>query len=149
MNAAVACPPLHFKVKDSSTSRSDLFRRKEIKFALSCADVEKLRHVFLGSCQQVTHKSTVSQVRSLYLDNALLSSCRAHADGVSRRHESDGKDERLFRTLVEDDILIHAEVIPRSRFKRMIDLRLLVSHECLGIWLFRHTQQLGCPKIGF
>ena len=43
------------------------------------------------------------------------------ADGVSRRLRSDGKDERIFRILVEDNINIHAEVIPRSRFKQMVE----------------------------
>src|SRR5271163_1211098 len=42
-------------------------------------------------------------------------------DGVSRRLPSDGKDERVFRILVENGINIHAEVIPRSRFKQMVD----------------------------
>src|SRR5688572_33112383 len=43
------------------------------------------------------------------------------ADGVSRRLRSDGKEERIFRILVEDGINIHAEVIPRSRFKQMVE----------------------------
>ncbi len=43
------------------------------------------------------------------------------ADGVSRRLPSDGKDERIFRILVENDVNIHAEVIPRSRFKKMVE----------------------------
>ena len=43
------------------------------------------------------------------------------ADGVSRRLPSDGTDERVFRILVENGINIHAEVIPRSRFKRMVE----------------------------
>jgi hypothetical protein len=43
------------------------------------------------------------------------------ADGVSRRLLSDGNDERIFRTLVENGINIHAEVIPRSRFKKMVE----------------------------
>ena len=43
------------------------------------------------------------------------------ADGVSRRILSDGNDERLFRILVEDGINIHAEVIPRGRFKKMVE----------------------------
>jgi uncharacterized protein len=42
-------------------------------------------------------------------------------DGVSRRLLSDGKDERIFRILVENGINIHAEVIPRSRFKKMVE----------------------------
>jgi hypothetical protein len=43
------------------------------------------------------------------------------ADGVSRRLRSDGNDERIFRILVENGIDIHAEVIPRSRFKQMVE----------------------------
>jgi hypothetical protein len=43
------------------------------------------------------------------------------ADGVSRRLLSDGNDERIFRILVENGINIHAEVIPRSRFKKMVE----------------------------
>ena len=43
------------------------------------------------------------------------------ADGVSRRLRSDGNDERTFRILVENGINIHAEVIPRSRFRKMVE----------------------------
>src|SRR5262249_2874133 len=43
------------------------------------------------------------------------------ADGVSRRLPSDGNDERIFRILVENGIDVHAEVIPRSRFKKMVE----------------------------
>ncbi|WP_165223455.1 hypothetical protein [Aquisphaera insulae] len=43
------------------------------------------------------------------------------ADGVSRRLPSDGEDPRIFRILVEDGINIHAEVIPRTRFKQMVE----------------------------
>jgi hypothetical protein len=43
------------------------------------------------------------------------------ADGVSRRLPSDGEDERIFRILVENGINIHAEVIPRTRFKKMVE----------------------------
>jgi len=43
------------------------------------------------------------------------------ADGVTRRLPSDGEDERIFRILVEDGINLHAEVIPRSRFKKMVE----------------------------
>ena len=42
------------------------------------------------------------------------------ADGVSKRLRSDGESERLFRSFAEDGINIHAEVIPRSRFRRMM-----------------------------
>jgi uncharacterized protein len=43
------------------------------------------------------------------------------ADGVSRRLPSDGENERIFRILVENGINIHAEVIPRARFKKMVE----------------------------
>jgi len=43
------------------------------------------------------------------------------ADGVSRRLPSDGNNERIFRILVENGVIIHAEVIPRSRFKKMVE----------------------------
>lgn len=43
------------------------------------------------------------------------------ADGVSRRLRSDGNDERIFRVFVENGINVHAEVIPRSRFRQMIE----------------------------
>lgn len=43
------------------------------------------------------------------------------ADGVSRRLRSDGSDERISRILVENGINIHAEVIPRSRFRQMVE----------------------------
>jgi len=43
------------------------------------------------------------------------------ADGVTRRLRSDGNDERIFRLLVENGINVHAEVIPRSRFKMMVE----------------------------
>ena len=42
-------------------------------------------------------------------------------DGVTKRLRSDGKDERIFRILVEDGINIHAEIIARSRFKQMVE----------------------------
>lgn len=43
------------------------------------------------------------------------------ADGVSRRLPSDGQDERIFRILVENGINLHAEIISRSRFKKMVE----------------------------
>jgi len=43
------------------------------------------------------------------------------ADGVTRRLISDGEEERIFRIFAEDGINIHSEVIPRSRFKRMVE----------------------------
>ncbi len=43
------------------------------------------------------------------------------ADGVTKRLRSDGSDERIFRILTEDGVNIHAELIPRSRFRLMVE----------------------------
>ncbi len=43
------------------------------------------------------------------------------ADGVTKRLKSDGQDERIFRTFTEDGINFHCEIIPRSRFKQMVE----------------------------
>src|ERR1051326_1409692 len=42
-------------------------------------------------------------------------------DGVTKRLRADGEDPRISRTLVEDGINVHAELIPRSPFKRMVE----------------------------
>lgn len=42
-------------------------------------------------------------------------------DGVSKRLRADGEEARLFRTLVEEGVNLHVELIPRSRFKRMVE----------------------------
>jgi hypothetical protein len=59
------------------------------------------------------------------------------ADGVSRRLPSDGEGERIFRILVEDGINIHAEVIPRSRFKKMVEGMSRTAFSCN---FFAHRQ---------
>ena len=59
------------------------------------------------------------------------------ADGVSRRLPSDGKDERIFRILVENGINIHAEVIPRARFKQMVEGASRTAFSCN---FFAHRQ---------
>src|SRR5262245_62481544 len=42
-------------------------------------------------------------------------------DGVTKRLRADGEDPRVFRTLVEEAVNLHVELIPRSRFKRMVE----------------------------
>ncbi|MDA7633733.1 hypothetical protein N8766_06475 [bacterium] len=51
-------------------------------------------------------------------------------DGVTKRLQSDGKEERLFRTLVQEGINIHAELIPRSRFRLMAEGSSRTSFSC-------------------
>ncbi|MDR3637195.1 MAG: hypothetical protein P4L84_25550 [Isosphaeraceae bacterium] len=59
------------------------------------------------------------------------------ADGVSRRLPSDGENERIFRILVENGINIHAEVIPRARFKKMVEGMSRTAFSCN---FFAHRQ---------
>ncbi|HEV8542730.1 MAG TPA: hypothetical protein VGR78_10100 [Verrucomicrobiae bacterium] len=42
-------------------------------------------------------------------------------DGVTKRLRADGDDPRIFRTLVEEGVNLHVELIPRTRFKRMVE----------------------------
>lgn len=42
-------------------------------------------------------------------------------DGVTKRFRYDGEDERIFRTLTENGVNLHLELIPRNRFKRMVE----------------------------
>jgi uncharacterized protein len=42
-------------------------------------------------------------------------------DGVTKRLRADGEDPRVFRTLVEEGVNLHVELIPRSQFKRMVE----------------------------
>src|SRR5262244_908672 len=42
-------------------------------------------------------------------------------DGVTKRLRADGEDPRIFRSLVEEGVNLHVELIPRSRFKRMVE----------------------------
>lgn len=87
MTRSAVSSPLQFAVKDQSTLRSDLARRRELKFVVPGADITKLRRAFLGSCQLLVHKSSVSTVRSLYLDTPRLWSFHAHVQGLSRRRK--------------------------------------------------------------
>jgi len=68
------------------------------------------------------------------------------ADGVSRRLLSDGKDERIFRILVENGINMHAEVIPRSRFKQMVEGASRTAFSC-NFFAERHIVYSNDPSI--
>ena len=43
------------------------------------------------------------------------------SDGVTQRRRSDGDEPRIWRTLVEQDVNMWAELIPRSKFKKMVE----------------------------
>ena len=42
-------------------------------------------------------------------------------DGVTKRLRADGEEPRVFRSMVEEGVNLHIELIPRSRFKRMVE----------------------------
>ena len=62
-------------------------------------------------------------------------------DGVSKRLQSDGNDERIFRIFVEDGINIRAELIPRSRFKQMVEGSSRTAFSCN---FFSHRELVYC-----
>jgi hypothetical protein len=94
-------------------------------------DAEKLSRFevalaqFVARIMEDRYVLAVVQVGSLRLatiwEREALSLWIIEADGVTRRIPSDGTDERVFRVLVENGINVHAEVIPRSRFKKMVE----------------------------
>lgn len=68
------------------------------------------------------------------------------ADGVTRRLQSDGADERIFRILVENGVNIHAEVIPRSRFKKMVEGASRTAFSC-NFFAYREIVHSKDPSI--
>jgi len=70
------------------------------------------------------------------------------ADGVTRRLRSDGDEERIFRTFAEAGINIHAELIPRSRFKRMVEgaSRTAFSHSFFAVRSLVHTKDASIDQ---
>lgn len=51
-------------------------------------------------------------------------------DGVTKRLKADGEDVDVFRTLCEEDILLHVQLIARSRFRKMVDGTSRTSFSC-------------------
>jgi hypothetical protein len=74
-----------FEVIDAGAARADLKRRKELKFTLPQADIQKLRVLLEGNARRQVHNHQVSTVYSIYFDDPQLSTCRANLDGLGRR----------------------------------------------------------------
>ena len=51
-------------------------------------------------------------------------------DGVTKRLKSDGEDQDIFRTLCEEGINLHVQLIPRSRFRQMVEGTSRTSFSC-------------------
>lgn len=51
-------------------------------------------------------------------------------DGVTKRLKADGEDTHIFRWLCEEGINIHVQLIPRSRFRKMVEGTSRTSFSC-------------------
>ncbi|MDA7977545.1 MAG: polyphosphate polymerase domain-containing protein [Pirellulales bacterium] len=72
---------------DTGETRTDLARRREVKYALPQMDIGKLRRLLEVNCQRLIHSGQVSVVRSIYFDDSRLSACRANLDGLGLRRK--------------------------------------------------------------
>jgi len=77
-----------FRIVDEGSLRSDLERRREIKFLLRGADIAKLRSLLRVNGKRQIHSSPVSTVRSIYFDDWQLSACHANLAGIGRRRKA-------------------------------------------------------------
>ena len=80
-------PSPAFEVIDAGSSCADLKRRKELKFTIPRADVQKLRVLLERSGRRQTYNRDISTVNSVYFDDASLSTCQANLDGLGRRNK--------------------------------------------------------------
>lgn len=96
---------------------------------------------FIGRVEEDRYILAVVLVRSLSAETVwsreTLGLWIIEADGVSRRLPSDGENQRIFRILVENGVNIHAEVIPRARFKQMVEGMSRTAFSCN---FFAHRQ---------
>ena len=58
-------------------------------------------------------------------------------DGVTKKLKSDGDEQHIYRTLCEEGINLHVELIPRSRFRKMVEGTSRTSFSCN---FFAHRQ---------
>ena len=80
------------KLIDATEVRADLANRREVKYAIQGMDVGKLQRLLEINCDRQVHgnplhANTVSEVRSIYFDDAKLSACRANLDGHGVRRK--------------------------------------------------------------
>jgi hypothetical protein len=89
------------------------------------ARFEKALQLFLDRVRADSHLLAAVLVGSLTEETVwrrdAISLWLIEKDGVTKRLRADGEDPHIFRTLVEEGVNLHAELIPRSRFKRMVE----------------------------
>jgi hypothetical protein len=86
---------------------------------------EKALEIFLGRVRADSNLLAAVLVGSLSEETVwrrdAISLWLIEKDGVTKRLRADGEDPRVFRTLVEESVNLHVELIPRTRFKRMVE----------------------------
>ncbi len=60
-------------------------QRREIKYALPLADLQKLRSILEVNCQRIVFDKMSTDVSSIYFDDHALSACHENINGVERR----------------------------------------------------------------
>lgn len=75
------------RIVDLGSTRTDLATRKEIKYAIPDADIQKLRRLFEVNCRRKVYNESISTVRSIYFDDAMLSACQENLDGLGVRRK--------------------------------------------------------------
>jgi hypothetical protein len=98
-------------MKNDLTAKLEQYRAALESFlARIREDHNVLAAVLVGSISE----ETIWRKESIYI-------WLIEVDGVTKRLKADGKNEDISRVLVEDGINIHAELIPRSRFRQMVE----------------------------
>lgn len=90
-----------FKRLVQSPSAPATSLRRELKFALPFADLEKLRHILEVNLQRQVFNEECSHVSSIYFDDHALSACLENINGVEKRGKLrlrwyDGQDQKFF-----------------------------------------------------
>lgn len=100
------------------------------------ADSNLLAAVLVGSLSEETiwRRETIS----LWL---------IEKDGVTKRLRADGEDPRVFRSLVEEGVNLHVELIPRGRFKRMVEGSARTAF-CYSFFARRKLVYCADPSLG-
>lgn len=76
-------------------------RRREIKYALPLADLQKLRSILEVNCRRIVFDKRSTEVSSIYFDDHALSACHENINGVEKRGKLrlrwyDNRDTKFF-----------------------------------------------------
>lgn len=114
-----------------SASEAFLYKRGKIRFEGAMNRTEKLKRfekaleLFLERVREDPNLLAAVLVGSLTEETIWRKDAIClwliEKDGVTKRLRADGEEPRIFRTLVEEGVNLEVELIPRTRFKRMVE----------------------------